>query len=114
MPIEILLMIVAFLTIFVVIHPKWMTKIWNEYMYPVDGDKHWHAWLFLGGVIVLLALQTTLNLWFWVVPAIATGFAIGKEIWDWWHGRYFDFMDLLADAIGTGLAYIIFYGVRLI
>ena len=38
---------------------------------------------------------------------IVSGFAIGKELWDWNHGRYFDFGDLMADAVGIFLAYVI-------
>ena len=33
--------------------------------------------------------------------------AIGKELWDWWHGKNFDHGDLMADAIGVFFGYMI-------
>jgi hypothetical protein len=42
-----------------------------------------------------------------ITLVIASEYAIGKELWDKVHGRKFDFGDLMADAIGVFLAYMI-------
>jgi len=88
---------------------KW-NEIWDKYLMKIQADKFLHFIAFREFTSALLRACV----WAWVILIIVIALGIGKELWDWNHGRYFDFGDLLADAIGTGLAYIIFYGVRLI
>jgi len=81
---------------------KWQ-YVWNTYLSKVQADKFWHFIGFLFFTIVLLVAQV----WNWVILALVIILAIGKELWDWWHGREFSIGDLMADAIGVFLAYVI-------
>ena len=81
---------------------KW-DYFWKNYLMNVQADKFWHFIGFLFLTITLHLYQVS-NI-FVLIIVITLG--VGKEFWDWWHGRYFDFKDLMADAIGVFLAYMI-------
>ena len=76
---------------------------WDTYLSKVQADKFWHFIAFLFFTLGLHIMQINGILILMIVGI----FAIGKELWDWWHGRYFDFGDLMADMIGIFLAYVI-------
>jgi hypothetical protein len=77
--------------------------VWSNYMMKVKADKFWH---FIGFLFFTIALNVA-QIWNWVILMVVIILAIGKELWDWNHGRYFDFGDLMADAVGIFLAYVI-------
>lgn len=76
-------------------------KIWNK-MCKVGIDKLWHFIAFREFTALLLRTSLTIP----IILIIVIGLAIGKEFWDWWHGDYVDFGDLLADALGITMAFI--------
>ena len=69
----------------------------------VQADKFWH---FIGFLFLTITLHLY-QVWELLIIALVIVLAIGKEFWDWWRGRYFDFGDLMADAIGVFFAYMI-------
>jgi hypothetical protein len=77
--------------------------LWGNYMMKVKADKFWH---FIGFLFFTIALNVA-QIWNWVILTVVIILAIGKELWDWNHGRYFDFADLMADAVRIFLAYVI-------
>lgn len=81
---------------------KW-NYAWDTYLSKVQADKFWHFLGFLFFTIALLVAQ----IWNWIILILVIGLAIGKEIWDKEHGRDIDIGDLMADAIGVFLAYVI-------
>lgn len=76
-------------------------KIWGK-MLNIGKDKFWHFICFREFTAILI--KTGLSP-IWVI-AIGVLLGIGKELWDWTHGRYFDFGDLFADLLGIGLGFI--------
>ena len=76
---------------------------WKTYMMKVKADKFWHFIAFFFFTIALHIAQVNGILILIIVGMLA----IGKELWDWQQGRYFDFGDLTADLIGVFLAYMI-------
>ena len=73
-------------------------------MMKVKADKFWHFIAFLFFTFILLIA----HVWSWLACILVVGLAIGKELWDWWHGSYFDTHDLMADAIGVFLAWAVY------
>jgi len=67
------------------------------------------------GVSVLMTFLS-LNLFYflhwpwWLAPVISMSVGIGKELYDLFdpQNKKFDFMDLLADAIGTGVVLLVY------
>lgn len=82
---------------------KYWNHAWNTYMMKVRADKFWHFIAFLFFTIALHIAQ----IWDVVILILVGVLAIGKEFWDWQHGRHFDFGDLMADIVGIFLAYMI-------
>jgi len=80
---------------------KW-NRIWSKYLMKIQADKFMHFIAFREFTSALIRMCV----WNWAILIIVIALGIGKELWDWQHGRYFDFGDLLADALGIGLGFI--------
>ncbi len=84
-----------------------INEIWDRYLNRVQGDKHWHYEISESGFFILMLIGIILNAWSWVPITIAETVAVGKELWDKFFGREkkFDWIDLGADQIGFGMAW---------
>lgn len=93
---------------FHVFRVKGFNGIW-KIMLKVAKDKHWHYHGCYWGFAILIIADLIFDLWRWVPITIIQSLAFGKEAYDLKIGKEkkWDWMDLIADQIGIGLAWLL-------